>query len=149
MSQIKSLGDRIREAQQGIPVTKTAEKETRYDIEEETNTKTNKRKEVSKDKPATVKKSTQSDGDGDIVDKINHLIFDNERQVPKQVPIRFPASIYSKMNLLSNERLSIQKFTVFAVSQLLESPEIKKKLKIILKKLNEQLHGQHLRYTSW
>lgn len=138
MSQIKSLGDRIREAQQGIPVTKTAEKETRYDIEEETNTKTNKRKEVYKDKPATVKKSTQSDGDGDIVDKINHLIFDNERQVPKQVPIRFPASIYSKMNLLSNERLSIQKFTVFAVSQLLESPEIKKKLKIILKNLNEQ-----------
>lgn len=138
MSQIKSLGDRIREAQQGGLVLKTGDKQTRSDIEEETNTKTNKRKEVSKEKPATVKKSTESDVGGDIVDKINHLIFDNERQVPKQVPIRFPASIYSKMNLLSNEKLSIQKFTVFAVSQLLESPEIKKKLKTILKTLNEQ-----------
>lgn len=129
MGKMKSLADKIREAVKQpvptIPSNKLSHQTANGSID---NSKiTNTRKEV---------KQSSNTSELDISRRINQLSFDGETKEPKQVPIRFPATLYSRLRLLGEEA-SIQKITVYAVNQLVESDEIKSKIKTILKNLNE------------
>ncbi|WP_286850673.1 MULTISPECIES: hypothetical protein [Sphingobacterium] len=125
MEKMKSLADKLREAvKQPEPaqLNKTDLSKTR--------------KEVKHNNQSTKSQKRSCCTDSDISQRINELSFNRETKEPKQVPIRFPATLYSKLRLLGEES-SIQKITVYAVHQLIESDEIKTKLKNILKNLNE------------
>lgn len=129
MGKMKSLADKIREAVKhpvpAVPSEKLSYQKAKKPI---TNSEiANTRKEV---------KVSSNTSELDISRRINQLSFDGETKEPKQVPIRFPATLYSRLRLLGEEA-SIQKITVYAVNQLVESDEIKSKIKTILKNLNE------------
>lgn len=132
MSKIKSLADELRE--------ELNKKSTQPDKSELPKIETNpiesktKRKEENKSNQQKSKRKSETDIN-DISRRINELTFDEEAVEP--VTIRFPKKMYSKLRLLGNDKLSIQRVTVYAVNQLLESDEIKSKLKTILKNLNE------------
>lgn len=135
MNKMKSLAEQLRQAVNEPPAdnekTGLPEDEPKKEIDNKKSTP--KRKEVKKHNN---KRTIKSDPpENDISRRINELSFDEEEVEP--VTIRFPKKLYSKLRLLGNEKLSIQKLTVYAVDQLLESDEIKSKLKNILKNLNE------------
>lgn len=133
---MKSLADKLRDAQNN-PVPKSkARTDKPATIEPVEVTKKVKpsdtRKEVNKSNKKTQGKATTHDG---VSQRISELSFDDDSS--ESVTIRFPKKIYSKLKLLVNEKLSIQKTTIYAVNELLESDEMKQKLKTILKSLNE------------
>lgn len=129
---MKSLADKLREATKGSISNKVDATETPANnkpVEEIKKVQPSKnRKEVKKPQS----KSTKHDG---VSQRISELSFDNDSY--ESITIRFPKKIYSKLKLLVNEKLSIQKTTIYAVNELLESDEIKQKLKNILKSFNE------------
>lgn len=137
MERMKSLVDKLREAVKQSAITESDKAPAHKEVPERTkkNDISKTGKEVKKNNKATKIQEGSSD-DIDITQRINKLCFNGERKEPKQVPIRFPATLYSKLRLLGEEA-SIQKITVYAVNQLIESEEIKAKLKTILKNLNE------------
>lgn len=133
---MKSLADKLRDAQK-IPVPKkeapTGDPATNEPIETVKKVKpSDTRKEVNKDHKKTQNKPTRIEG---ISQRISDLNF--EDQSYETITIRFPKKLYSRLKLLMNEKLSIQKTTIYAVNELLESDEMKQKLKTILKSLNE------------
>lgn len=133
---MKSLADKLRDAQ-NIPVPKkeapTGDPATNEPIETVKKVKpSDTRKEVNKDQKKTQNKPTRIEG---ISQRISDLNFEDESY--ETITIRFPKKLYSRLKLLMNEKLSIQKTTIYAVNELLESDEMKQKLKTILKSLNE------------
>lgn len=136
MGKMKSLAEKLREAvKHSIPAEPDEKRPFQKTTELEKSTISNTRKEVKK----YSKTGHHEEGVGkdmDISKRINQLSFNRETKKPKQVPIRFPATLYSRLRLLGEEA-SIQKITVYAVNQFIESDEVKNKIKSILKNLNE------------
>ncbi len=139
MSTMKSIADKLRDKMNDPPLT-AVKKEAPVQQEKIENLQNKdqhtKRKEETKETNPKIQKPRSVKSGQDISQLINALSFDSETKEPKQVPIRFPSSIYKRLRLLGEEA-SIQKITVYAVNQLMESEEIKEKLKNILKSLNE------------
>ena len=139
MSTMKSIADKLRDKMNDPPLT-AVKKEAPVQQETIENLQNKdqhtKRKEKTKETNPKIQKPRSVKSGQDISQLINALSFDSETKEPKQVPIRFPSSIYKKLRLLGEEA-SIQKITVYAVNQLMESEEIKEKLKNILKSLIE------------
>ena len=141
MSTMKSLADRLRDkiSEPVTPEQEEKEVPTRQDTTEEIQQKEkpNKRKEEIKDTNAKRNLTQKNNSSGtDISDRIKEISF-VETKPQKQVKLRIPSSLYSKMHLLANDGVSMQKMMVYALSQLMETDEIKQKLKKILKTLNE------------
>jgi hypothetical protein len=132
MESMKSLADKLREATKGTDSKKVDPNETSVNNEPVKEIKkvqpSKNRKEVKKPQG----KTTKHEG---VSQRIRELSFDDDSY--ESITIRFPKQIYSKLKLLVNEKLSIQKTTIYAVNELLESDEIKQKLKTILKSFNE------------
>ncbi|MGO3307446.1 MAG: hypothetical protein ACTILG_12370 [Sphingobacterium sp.] len=133
---MKSLADKLREASKGNVPQKADPKDVPANNESFEFTKKIKpsdtRKEVNKNNKKIQSKATKHGG---VSLRISELSFDDDSS--ESVTIRFPKKLYSKLKLLVNEKLSIQKTTIYAVNELLESDEMKQKLKTILKSLNE------------
>ncbi|MCL4637744.1 MAG: hypothetical protein M5Z89_02045 [Olivibacter sp.] len=136
MENMKSLADKLREATKNADQAKPSQMEQpEQNVKENINQQSDNRKEV---KPKKHQKKTLINSPkigGDISYKINDLSFEDDSF--ESITIRFPKKLYSKLKLLSNEKLSVQKTTIYAVNELLESDVIKQKLKSILKSLNE------------
>jgi len=133
---MKSLADKLRDASRGNVPQKVDQKDVPANNEPVEVIKkvkpVDKRKEVIKNKKKPQGENNKKEG---VSQRISELSFDDDSSEP--VTIRFPKKLYSKLKLLVNEKLSIQKTTIYAVNELLESDEIKQKLTTILKSLNE------------
>lgn len=113
MTNIKSLADQIRERQQ-----KSAAKLS----------------QGNKQKKAEAKKANQGiqhpGTDQSIIEQI--LESGKGEEMAGMIHIRLPTKVYRKLIALNAAKITMQKFTLFAIKALLEHPEIKMKLKDVI-----------------
>ncbi len=107
MNDIKSLADEIRERQQQVR---------------------NRHKDIQSEKDAGQEQITVSNGS--LVEVI--LNSGNGEKMANMIHIRLPVKTYRKLIALNAAKITMQKFAVFAINQLLEHPAIKKKLKEVI-----------------
>ncbi|WP_423128541.1 hypothetical protein [Gaoshiqia sp. Z1-71] len=112
MTEIKSLADEIRERQQQVR-------------EFQKDTQPGKR-----DKENDVNLGLSPEPDGSMIELI--LNSGNGEKMANMIHIRLPVKTYRKLIALNAAKITMQKFTVFAINQLLEHPDIKEKLKEVI-----------------
>ncbi|MGV8135040.1 MAG: hypothetical protein AB2L20_07490 [Mangrovibacterium sp.] len=117
MTSIKSLADEIRERQQ-------------QEVKEASKKRINKKVPPSKGKE---EKETRERQDPKQDGRIIGLILDSGKseEPVNMIHIRLPSKIYRKLITLNAAKITMQKFAAFAITQLLEHPDIKEKLKEI------------------
>ncbi|MGV8135967.1 MAG: hypothetical protein AB2L20_12190 [Mangrovibacterium sp.] len=113
MTNIKSLADQIRERQQQSAAKLSKE---------------------NRQKEAVAKKATQKiqhpESGRSIIEQI--LESGKGQEMAGMIHIRLPIKVYRKLITLNAAKITMQKFTLFAIKALLEHPEIKTKLKDVI-----------------
>lgn len=112
MNGIKSLADEIRERRQQVR---------------------NRPKDIQPEKEKKGKDILQGQSpepDGSIIEMI--LDSGNGEKMANMIHIRLPVKTYRKLIALNAAKITMQKFAVFAITRLLEHPDIKMKLKEVI-----------------